>query len=136
MPSAIDSAPTRAMKILLPIFAILLGLTLAASVTGCGEPDNCESSITVSRGVRPTYRFTGGPVNALSIARAADPENIVWGLATPDADAVESPIVHAGVPDKTLQTAQGERSLVGGERYNARIQRESGEVCEIDFIVE
>ena len=119
-------------------FAFALGLF--AFATGCGGETTafapCESHLEVSRGARPTYRFTGGPVTAISVARNDEPNKIVWGLASPDVDGLTSPLEHASQPDKTIQTAQAERTLRGAVRYRARIQRLSGEVCEVEFLVQ
>jgi hypothetical protein len=116
---------------------LLLSFALLVFMVGCGEEisadPTCASELSVSGGVRPTYQFDGGPVQAISVVRKAKPDVIVWGLASPDRDGIEPGLKHGDRPPGIIETSRDEPALKQASTYLVRIERLSGEVCFYEF---
>ena len=127
------------MRPLLPILAIIIGLALALLSISCGKQGGefCNSTIQLGgESHQPRYEFTGGEVLSISVVRTSNPEEMVWGMASPDRDGIASPVEH-GInppPSGAVITAKEERTLKGAVRYRVRIARLSGEVCTHEFV--
>lgn len=79
-------------------------------------------TVTVSGGV-PTYSWTGGGVQSLTIVRTSNPAMPVWIVATPGRDGVTSPLTQGAVPAGAVEGIATERTLVPGVEYRVSIAR-------------
>lgn len=119
------------------LWRLALFCALLCGAVSCGDDggkDLCDFDIQIDLSVQPTYNFTGGPAMRLNVVRSEDPLTIVWGVATPGADDLASPVVHGTVPDGAIETAGQEPTLSGGIDYTVIVTRSDGSECEADFI--
>ena len=107
---------------------ILISLIYLFIFNSCGPKEDIE--ITVSKGTRPTYSWTGGPVNSLSVERYHDHE-IVWVIITPSKDGIYSPVTHGIIPEgaivfedslmlSNIDTTEFGQPLIVGQKYTVQ----------------
>ena len=109
-----------------------------------GPEDHID--ITVSKGTRPTYSWTEGPVNNL-VVRKLPYHEIVWGIITPSKDSIYSPVTHGIIPEgavvfkdslgiSIVDTAAFSQPLIIGQKYIVHTSKkiESWSVGSTEFI--
>ena len=84
-----------------------------------------DIGISVDTGVVPVYSWAGGPVFAVSVARAASPTALVWGVVTAGGDSIASGVAHGSVPAGAMGIANTEPVLTRGVVY--RVTCEQGQ---------
>jgi hypothetical protein len=83
-------------------------------------------AISVDTGATPLYGWTGGPVNALGIARASSPNALVWGIVTAGGDSILTGVTHGQVPAGAVRLANAEPALTPGVAYRITVSRVGG----------
>lgn len=103
----------------------LLTLTVAACGDSPSDADNTGSQfdITIGTGTKPTYTWTGGTAQNVSVVRVSAPGTIVWGVAS-TAMTIPSPVTHGTTPGGgALVTASTEATLTAGTKYRVSVVR-------------
>lgn len=117
----------RAATVSRLLFVVLLSYAIAGA--GCsGDDTNVGSSdtdgdfaVNVSSGDQPTYSWVAGKAFSVSVVRASDPDNIVWGAIAVGAGEISSPVKHGTVPEGAELLTGTERTLVPGIEYRVTI---------------
>lgn len=91
-------------------------------------------AISVDTGSTPVYAWTGGPVYALGIARAASPNALVWGIMTAGGDSILTGVTHGQVPAGAVGLANTEPALTPGVAYRITVSRVGGSYGYREFI--
>ena len=123
---------------------ILILVIILFSFNSCGPEEGID--MTVSKGTRPTYSWTGGPVNNLVVRKLPNHE-IVWGIITPSKDWIDSPVKHGIIPEgavvfkdslgiSNIDTAAFGQPLIVGQKYlvHASMKTKKFSVGSTEFI--
>jgi hypothetical protein len=115
----------------------IVGLTTMLVFVGCGEDTptglrgiavvsgNGQLAITVSSGVAPTYAWTGGNAQRVSVTEASGGQ-VMWDLRSLDTDAgFRAPINHGLLPNDASESAPAVL-LTAGTEYRIRVVRVDG----------
>ena len=108
-----------ALTALLVLFAACGG-----DSTGPSNSDNTGSAfdVTISSGTKPTYTWSGGNAQSVSVVRVSAPGTIVWGIANLSLN-ITSPVTHGTVQAGSLATANVEPTLTAGVKYRVAVTR-------------
>jgi len=90
-------------------------------------------AVNADTGTVPVYSWTGGPVNALTVARVSDLNAVVWGVVIAGEDSIASGVVHGNTPSGALRTDDAELVLTPGVLYRVRVSRTDGEYGYVNF---
>jgi hypothetical protein len=91
---------------------------------GGGNQSGNEIAITVgSQGGVPTYSWSGGGGQSLTIVRTSNPGVPVWVIATPGRDGVTSPVTQGTIPAGAVEAVAAERTLTPGVEYRVTVAR-------------
>jgi hypothetical protein len=89
-----------------------------------GNQTGNDIDITVSNlGATPTYTWTLGGGQSLTVVRQSDPGTPVWVIATPGRDGVLSGVVQGTVPSGAIEVVSTERTLTPGVPYRVTVAR-------------
>jgi hypothetical protein len=115
--------------------AFLVSLGCEDNPTGSGSGGSAFS-ITVGSGTTPTYTWSAGNAFSVTVLRTAAPTTPVWGVSTPGAALITSPVTHGTVPSVSgtiLETAATEKTLTAGTEYRVTITRLNGDTGFTEF---
>ncbi len=120
---------------------IFFAIALMFIINGCSKSDSNPASsddgssgggsgsnqiaITVGSGTQPTYTWSGGKVFSVSVVRTSDPNTVIWGIASPGVDGIDSPVTHGSGANMTtiFETAATEKTLTAGVSYRVTVSR-------------
>jgi hypothetical protein len=116
----------------------LATVLIAVAVAGCGsdystDAGSDEFKITVGPGTHPTYTWTGGTAQSVSVVRVSAPGVIVWGIASPQAMSIPSPVTHGGAVTGAVLTGNTEPGLTAGVAYRVSVVRNDSKNAFKDF---
>lgn len=125
---------------------LLASLVCVVVITGCKKEESNPAggsggttgiTITVSSGTKPQYSWTGGNVFSLSVMRTSNPATIVWGLSSPNQNAIASPVTHgtgSSLNPMIVETGTSEKSgLTAGVQYRVSVTRLDGTTGYTEF---
>jgi hypothetical protein len=115
---------------------------LAAALTafGCtdlpldaGGGSGGDFDISVGSGTQPSYSWAGGPALEVSVTRTANQTLIVWGVNSPSAQNIGSPVRHGTVPSGAIELSTRERTLAAGVQYRVTVKLANDQQAFQDF---
>ena len=113
----------------------VLTLTVAACGDSPSDTNNTGSQfdITIGSGTKPTYTWSGGTAQSVSVVRVSAPGTIVWGVASTSM-TIPSPVTHGTTPGGgALVTASTEATLTAGVAYRVSIARNDSKIGFKEF---
>jgi hypothetical protein len=118
-------------KIIISVFVIIV------LIVYCGQDSHDEIivgpdeiiHISVSKGLYPIYSWDTGSANKLIVLD--DSSVMVWGVFTPNANKLSSPIKHGEIPEdaelffdrEPVDSAVFDSSLINGKSYYVRVTK-------------
>jgi hypothetical protein len=118
----------------------LVALAAAFTAFGCtdlpldaGGGSGGDFDIAVGSGTQPSYSWPGGPAFEVSVTRTANQTLIVWGVNSPSAQNIGSPVRHGTVPSGAFELSTRERTLAGGVQYRVTVKLANDEQAFRDF---
>lgn len=91
-------------------------------------------AIAVDTGASPVYSWSGGPVNAVGVARVGSLNSLVWGIVTSGGDSIPSGLMHGVVPAGAFRVANAESTLTAGVAYRVTVSRVGGAYGYREFV--
>jgi len=115
----------------------IIGLTTVLVFVGCGDDiptglrgiavvsGNGQLAVTVSPGVAPTYAWTGGNAQRVTVTEASGGQ-VMWDLQATNQDTgFNAPVSHGVLPNDARETSAA-TILTAGADYRVRVVRVDG----------
>jgi hypothetical protein len=121
---------------------LILAIAFSICIIGCKKDsatptDNTNNNnnnptttgtipITVGSGVHPTYTWTGGSVNIITVQALSGTVGPVWGITSNSGtNSIASPVTHGTVPSGAVETISDTtgRKLTTGVNYQVTVMR-------------
>ncbi len=123
------SLPRVLCLVVLPALLLTACTDLMDALNGSGG----DFSITVGGSMQPNYTWTTGAAFSVDVVRTSNETVVVWRVADPNNQNIQSPVTQGVVPSGALETASAERVLTAGVQYRVTIHLADGRSAYQDF---
>ena len=115
------------------ILAVAVVLTACTDdLAGPGQSGG-DFDLGVGSGTNPSYSWSVGPAFALDVVRTSNPSVVVWRIADPINNNINSPVTHGTKPAAVLETTSSERTLTAGVQYRVTVTLADGRQAYREF---
>jgi hypothetical protein len=121
---------TRPFVLLAAAFTVFGCTDLPLDIDGGSGGD---FDISVGSGTQPSYSWAGGPALEVSVTRTANQTQLVWGVNSPSAQNISSPVRHGTVPSGAIELSTRERTLAAGVQYRVTVKLANDDQAFRDF---
>jgi hypothetical protein len=118
----------------------LVALVATITVFGCTDlpldtdgGSGGDFDISVGSGTQPSYSWPGGPATGVEVVRTSNQTLIVWGVNSPSAQNIASPVRHGTVPSGAFELSTRERTLAPGVEYRVVVKLANDQQAFRDF---
>ena len=114
-------------------------VALAALLTACTDDisgpggSGGDFTLTVGSGTTPSYSWSTGPAFSLDVVRTSNQSVVVWRIADPINNAIQSPVTQGTRPSGALETTSTERVLTAGVQYRVTVTLPDGRQAYREF---
>ena len=114
-------------------------VALAALLTACSDDvsgpggSGGDFTVTVGSGTTPSYSWPTGPAFSVDVVRTSNTSVVVWRIADPVNNSIESPVTQGTRPAGAIETTSSERTLTTGVQYRVTVTLPDGRQAYREF---
>jgi len=114
-------------------------VALATLLTACTDDisgpggSGGDFTISVGSGTTPSYGWSAGPAFSLDVVRTSNASVVVWRIADPINNNIQSPVTHGTRPSGAIETTSTERTLTAGVQYRVTVTLADGRQAYREF---